>query len=84
MDPMLNAYLKKMSKRRVELYMSIRTLSLLSGISQSTIRRYERGNVNTISTNRLIMLMKSLGVPHIDFPKFEREFEANNKSIQED
>lgn len=84
MDIVSIAYLKKLAKRRTELYMSVRTLSLLSGVSESTIRRYEKGNFKQIRSHRLIALMRALGVPHMDYAYFLKEFKAKSKSIQEE
>lgn len=83
MDVVLNAYFKKMTNRRLELFMSVRTLSLLLGVSESTIRRYEKGNVYTIRSDRFMALMRSLGIPHMDYAYFLKEFKAKNKLIQE-
>lgn len=70
----MEAITKKIKQRRIELGMSFQELADLTGMSKSTLQRYETGGIKNIPLDRLKVLAKALQcTPEwiLDLPKEE-------------
>lgn len=63
----LNSIALRLKSRRKELGLSLQALSNRTGLSRSTLQRYETGGISNIPLNKLEILSTSLDLSVIEF-----------------
>lgn len=74
--------MKRIKEKRLELGLSLHELSKKTGISSSTLQRYETGYISNIPLSRLKPLAKALGVTPSYLIGWEDEEEKENNDIE--
>ena len=64
--------MKRIKEKRLELGLSFQELSRKTGISSSTLQRYETGYISNVPLSKLKPLSKALGVTH--FLKMKKKY----------
>lgn len=69
----LNSIAIRLKSRREELGLSLETLSNKTGLSKSTLQRYETGGISNIPLDKLKILSKSLNLSVNEFLGLEND-----------
>lgn len=77
-DTIKNDIIKRIKNRRIELNLSYQDLAKKTGLSKSTLQRYETGTIGNIPLDKLEILAKALCISPAYIMGWEKDV-VNNK-----
>lgn len=79
----LTEIVKRIKERREELKYSFQDLATLTGMSKSTLQRYETGGINNLPLDKLKVLAKALGTTPAYLMGWEQKEPAEDGELEE-